>query len=478
MSKNNFSKDFLFGSAAAAYHFEGAYDQDGKGPAVADVVPGSPFDARTIKPEPGNLKHEAVDFYHRYKEDIALFAEMGLKAFRTSIAWTRIYPTGIEKEPNEMGLKFYDNLFDELLKNGIEPIVTITHTAEMPLYLADNYNGFANKEVIPFYEKYVRTIIERYQDKVKYWLTLNEVNGSPHIPFFSAGVSQDPKTIDASVKAQIIHNMFLASSKAIKIGKEINPNLKFGCTTIAGAIYPLTPSPDDAWAAYLENRERGFFADVHAWGVYPPFKLKQYKDNNIKVDMTEEELKILKENTVDFIAYSYYTTGVASAKTDVEIAENKLAVNILTKEKNPYLEVNEWGWMVDPKGLRYTLNYLWDRYKLPQMISESGCSKIEELEKDENGELTVIDDYRIKNLGDHLRQLNLAIGDGVDVIAYNNWAVMDFVSGTTGTMKKRWGFIFVDLYDDFTGTKKRYKKKSFNWYKKVIETNGDSLFEE
>lgn len=477
MKKSNFPKGFLFGSAAAAYHFEGAFDQDGKGPAVADVLPGAPFDGRTEKPEPGNLKHEAVDFYNKYKEDVALFKELGLKAFRTSIAWSRIYPKGIEEEPNEAGLQFYDNLFDELLKNGIEPIVTITHTAEMPLYLADNYNGFANKEVIGFYEKYVRTIVERYQHKVKYWLTFNEVNGSPRMPFFSAGVSQDEDTIDKSVKAQIVHNMFVASAKAIKIGKEINPDLQFGCTTIAGPRYPLTPSPEDVWQAYIENREQDFFTDVHVWGVYPPYKLKYYEDNDIKVDITDEELVILKENTVDYLAYSYYMTGVSKAESKSDAKKDRLDINLFNMTKNPYLEVNEWGWMMDPKGLRYTLNYMWDRYKIPQMIVENGFSKLEELEEDEDGNLTVLDDYRIDSLRDHLIQLNKAIGDGVDVIGYTNWAVMDFVSGSTGTMRKRWGFIFVDFYDDGTGTKKRYKKKSFNWYRDVIESNGEKLFE-
>lgn len=477
--QNNFSKDFLWGSAAAAYHFEGATNQDGKGPAVFDVVPNTQ-DKRTEQPEPGNLKHEAVDFYNRYEEDVELFAELGLKSFRTSINWTRIYPNGIEEEPNEAGLQFYDNLFDKLLANGIEPIITITHSGEMPLYLADNYNGFANKKVIAFYEKYVRTIVERYQHKVKYWLTFNEVNGTPDMPFFYAGVSQAKETITEQQMHQIIYNIFLANARAIKIIKEINPELQVGCTTIQGPYYPLTAKPEDFLKSYIDNRDRLAYTDVHVFGEYPKYKLKMFEEKGINLNTNEEEWRDIKENTVDYLAYSYYLSGVSDAsaisKEDDE-EDVRRAVNVISDEENPYLEHNEWGWSIDPVGLRTMLNIHWDRYGLPQFIVENGHSQIEELEEDEDGNLTVLDDYRIKTLKEHLLQLNEAIGDGVEVIGYTNWAVMDFVSGTTGTMKKRWGFIYVDRHDDFSGTMKRFKKKSFDWYNKVIETNGDYLFQ-
>lgn len=473
MSKSHFPKDFLFGSAAAAYHFEGAYNKDGKGVAVADVVPHAPGDGRTEKPKSGNLKHRAVEFYDRYKEDVALFGELGLKALRTSIAWTRIYPNGIEEEPNEAGLQFYDDLFDELLDHGIEPVITITHTGEMPLYLADHYNGFANKEVIDFYLKYVRTIIERYQHKVKYWFTFNEVNISGHQPFFQAGVSQDPETIDETTIAQIHHNMFVANAKAIAIIKEINPDLQVGCTTTIGPVYALSPKPADGLAQYKMMREMLFHTDVHVFGEYPVWKIKEFEDKGIKIDITDEEKRILKDNTVDFIAYSYYMSGVAHSDEKGHEGD----VNVISSTKNPDLEVNEWGWVIDPIGLRTILNIVWDRYGLPQFIVENGVSKLEGLEEDDDGNLTVLDDYRIEGLHDYLVQLNAAIGDGVPVIGYTNWAVMDFVSGSTGTMRKRWGFIFVDFYDDETGTMKRYKKKSFDWYHEVIATNGASLFQ-
>lgn len=474
MSKTNFPDNFLFGSASAAYHFEGAFDKDGKGPAVADVLPHSPFDPRTEKPEPGNLKHEAIDFYGKYKEDIKLFSELGLKSFRTSIAWSRIYPTGIEDEPNEKGLQFYDDMIDELLKYGIEPIITMTHTAEMPLYLADNLNGFANKEVIDHYVKYVKTIVKRYGHKVKYWLTMNEINGANRMPFFSMGVSQDMATMDESFKTQLTHNIFLANARAIEAAKAINPDIMVSCTTYSGPIYAASSHPGDAFQAYLDTRGQDLYGDVFAWGEYPKHFWKKIKDQNLDVEITDEELAIIKNNTVDYIAYSYYMS-IVSQRNEDEV-DGPLDINLLNRLTNPHLETNEWGWQMDPVGLRHKLNYNWDRYGLPQMIVENGFSKIEELEELEDGTLTVTDDYRIDSLKEHLIELDNAIGDGVEVIAYTNWAVMDFVSGSTGTMKKRWGFIYVDRNDDGTGTLKRYKKKSFNWYREVIDTNGEALY--
>ncbi|WP_195854122.1 glycoside hydrolase family 1 protein [Aerococcus tenax] len=475
MTKNNFPKDFLWGSAAAAYHFEGAWDKDGKGPAVFDVVP-TTQDKRTDKPEPGNLKHRAVEFYDRYKEDVKLFGELGLKSFRTSISWSRIYPRGIEDTPNEKGLEFYDNLFDELHKYGIEPIVTITHSGEMPLYLADNYNGFANKEVIDYYEKYVETIVKRYKNKVKYWLTFNEINGTENMPFFYGGVSQDKESISEEEMRQIYFNIFLASAKATKIIHEIDPNAMVGCSTIQGPYYPLTPKPEDYLSSYIDNRNRLAFIHVQAKGEYPSFKVHEFKEKGIHLDASKSEWEIIKENTVDYIAYSYYLSGVSEAN---QTAEEKMSdvVNVISDKPNPYLNQNEWGWSIDPIGLRTTLNVINDLYGLPQFIVENGHSQLEELEKDENGNLTVLDDARIVTLRDHLLQVNEALNDGVEVIGYTNWAVMDFISGTTGTMRKRWGFIYVDWSDEQNGTMKRYKKKSFKWYHDVIESNGDLLFE-
>ena len=328
--KSNFPKDFLIGSASAAYHFEGGFNRDGKLPSVADVIPHAPHEGRTEKPEPGNLKHRAIEFYDRYKSDIELFGELGLKAFRTSIAWSRIYPTGIEDTPNEEGLKFYDKMFDELLSKGIQPCITMTHTGEMPLYLADNYNGFANKEVVHHYLKFVRTIVDRYKDKVKIWFTFNEVNIAGFQLFFQAGVSQDPETIDDSVRHQVYHNMFVANAGAIKIVKELSPDAKVGCTTVMGPIYPLTSKPEDNLQAFFDGRDRLFHTDVHVFGKYPDWKLKQIKDKNIKIDITEEELALLEENTVDFVAYSYYMSGVSEYKNEEKLDGD---VNVLSRLK-------------------------------------------------------------------------------------------------------------------------------------------------
>lgn len=464
----------MWGSASAAYHFEGATDQGGKGMAVFDVVPGTQ-DKRIDNPEHGNLKHEAIDFYNRYEEDIELFSELGLKSFRTSINWTRIFPNGIEDEPNEEGLQFYDRLFDKLLEKNIEPIVTITHSGEMPLYLADKFNGFASKEVVSYYEKYVATIATRYKDKVKYWLTFNEINGTENMPFFYAGVSQEKDTITEERMEQIYFNIFLASAKATKIIHDVIPDSMVGCTTIQGPYYPKTSKPEDYLEAYLDNRERLSFIDIQVNGEYPIYKINEFKKKNIHIDATAEEKEIIKNNPVDYIAYSYYLSGVSEAGSDEKIPD---VVNIISDQPNPYLKQNEWGWSIDPVGLRTTANIIHDRYELPQLVVENGHSQIEELTTDKNGKLTVLDDYRINTLKEHLLQLNNAIGDGAKIIGYTNWAVMDFVSGTTGTMEKRWGFIYVDRHDDFTGTMERYKKKSFNWYRKVIDTNGEYLFSE
>lgn len=473
--KNNFPKGFLLGSAAAAYHNEGAYNQDGKGMMVVDVLPNSPRDGRDDNPDTFNLKHLGVDFYNRYKEDIKLFSEMGLRAFRTSISWARIFPKGIEEKPNEKALAHYDDMLDELIKNDIEPIITITHTGETPLYLADEYGGFLNKKVIDYYIKYVKTIVERYHTKVKYWLTFNEINISSDQPFFHLGVSDELIKKDPQAKEQLIFNTFLASSRAIKAIKEIDENALVSQSTAIGPIYPYSMDPNDNLSAYFDNRKMLFYPEVHAKGEYPSWKLKDLEDRGIKLDASPEEWDLIENNTVDFLAFSYYMSGLSKAN---EGKGEKSYSNEMTKLKNPYIAYTEWDWPVDPVGLRILSNMLWDNYQKPLMIVENGFAKIESLTQGKDGELTVEDDYRIEVLRDHLIELNKAMGDGVEFLAYTNWAVEDFVSGTTGTMKKRWGFIYVDRNDDGSGSLNRYKKKSFYWYKKVIETDMDFLFEE
>jgi 6-phospho-beta-glucosidase len=465
-----FPKGFLWGGATAANQYEGAYNVDGKGLSVQDVTPQGGFGPITDGPTPDNMKLEGIDFYHRYKEDIALFAEMGFKTYRTSIAWTRIFPNGDEAEPNEAGLQFYDDLFDELAKYGIEPLITLSHY-ETPLHLSREYDGWVNRKMIGFYENYVRTVFTRYKDKVKYWLTFNEINSIIHAPFMSGGIATAPEKLSKKDLYQAVHHELVASALATKIGHEINPAFQIGCMVLAMPTYPLTAHPDDVIAAMEAERQNYFFSDVHVRGAYPGYMKRYFRENGIELDITPEDEEILK-NTVDFISFSYY---MSSTQTADESKKVKGTGNILGGVMNPYLEASEWGWQIDPKGLRIVLNDFWDRYQKPLFIVENGLGAVDELVTGEDGQPTVNDDYRINYLNDHLVQVAEAIADGVDLMGYTTWGCIDLVSASTAELKKRYGFIYVDRHDDGSGTLNRYKKKSFNWYKEVIATNGASL---
>lgn len=465
-----FKEGFLWGGAAAANQFEGAFDKDGKGLSVQDVTPNGGFGEITDGPTEDNMKLVGIDFYNRYKEDIKLFAEMGFKTFRTSIAWTRIFPNGDESEPNEAGLKFYDDLFDELNKHGIEPLITLSHY-ETPLHLSKEYDGWVNRKMIGFYENYVRTVFNRYKGKVKYWLTFNEINSVLHAPFMSGGISTPPEELSEKDLFQAVHHELVASALATKIGHEIMPESEIGCMVLAMPTYPLTSNPDDVIAVMESERKNYFFSDVHVRGEYPGYMKRYFADNNIELDVTDEDLELLK-NTVDFISFSYYMSSTDTADQSKKV---KGEGNILGGVHNPYLEASEWGWQIDPKGLRIVLNDFWDRYQLPLFIVENGLGAKDELVTDENGNKTVNDDYRIKYLNDHLVQVKEAVKDGVDVMGYTTWGCIDLVSASTAQLAKRYGFIYVDRHDDGSGSLDRYKKKSFNWYKEVIETNGESL---
>lgn len=466
----SFPKNFLWGGAVAANQCEGAYNEDGKGLSIQDVMPLGIKGPRTDKPTEDNLKLAGIDFYHRYKEDIKLFAEMGFKVFRTSIAWSRIFPKGDEDKPNEKGLKFYDDLFDECHKYGIEPLVTLSHY-ETPLYLAEKYDGWINPKMIGFYKNYVTTVFKRYKNKVKYWLTFNEINSVLHSPFMSGGINTPMDKLSKSDLYQAIHHEMVASAAAVKIAHEINPDFKVGCMILSMPIYPLTPEPSDVIMAMKEDHFNTFFADIHVRGEYPAYLNRYFRENGINIKVTEEEKQILK-NTVDFISFSYYVSVCATADKDKNI---KGEGNLLGGVPNPTLKASEWGWQIDPQGLRYILNTLWDRYQKPLFIVENGLGAKDELITDENGNKTVNDDYRIDYIKDHLLQVKEAIEDGVDVMGYTSWGCIDLVSASTAEMKKRYGFIYVDRNDDGTGTLERYRKKSFYWYKKVIESNGGYL---
>lgn len=465
-----FPDNFLWGGAVAANQCEGAYNEDGKGLSVQDVLPHGIRGSRTDAPTEDNMKLVAIDFYHRYKEDIKLFAEMGFKVFRTSIAWSRIFPRGDEEEPNEAGLLFYDKLFDECHKYGMEPLVTISHY-ETPLYLSEHYNGWASRKLIDFYGRYARTIFERYKGKVKYWLTFNEINSVLHAPFMNGGIATPEEELSEQELYQAAHNELVASALATKIGHEIMPDAKIGCMILSMPMYPLTPSPDDVIQMMEEEHKNYFFGDVHVRGKYPGYMKRYFREKGIEIEFGPEDEEILK-NTVDFVSFSYYVSVCASA--DQALHEKGIG-NLLGGVPNPTLKASEWGWQIDPKGLRYVLNMFWDRYQKPLFIVENGLGAVDVLVEDAAGNKTVKDDYRIEYLHDHLVQVGEAIKDGVEVMGYTSWGCIDLVSASTAELKKRYGYIYVDRNDDGTGTLERYKKKSFYWYKDVIASNGDNL---
>ena len=466
-----FPENFLWGGAVAANQCEGAYNEDGKGLCTQDVTPHGIVGPRTEEPTEDNMKLVGIDFYHRYKEDVKLFAEMGFKVFRTSIAWSRIFPNGDEETPNEKGLQFYDALFDECHKYGIEPLVTISHY-ETPLHLAKTYDGWVNRKMIGFYERYVRTIFARYGKKVKYWLTFNEINSILESPFMSGGINTPKEELTKDQLYQAVHHELVASAWATKIGHEINPDFQIGCMILSMPVYPLTPDPADVMAALQQDHQNMMFADVHMRGYYPGYAKRYFRENNIQLHITDEDRKILKENTADFVSFSYYVSVCATADPEKNVRGEG---NLLGGVPNPYLKASEWGWQIDPKGLRYVLNTLWDRYQKPLFIVENGLGAVDQLVDDGHGGKTVNDDYRIAYLRDHIREIGEAIEDGVELMGYTTWGCIDLVSASSAELKKRYGFIYVDRNDDGSGTLERYKKKSFYWYKDVISSNGEKL---
>ena len=467
-----FPKNFLWGGAVAANQCEGAYQEDGKGLSVQDVLPRGIRGSRTKLPTEENLKLEAIDFYHRYPQDIKMFAEMGFKVFRTSIAWSRIFPKGDEEQPNEAGLEFYDRVFEECRKYGIEPLVTLSHY-ETPLYLAETYNGWTDRRMIVFYERYVRTVFKRYRGKVKYWLTFNEINSLLHAPFMSGGIANMQGLTEQDLY-QAAHHELVASALATKIGHEMMPDAMIGCMILSMPTYPLTPSPDDVIAAMDAEHRNYFYGDVHVRGKYPGYMKRYFREHGIQIQFAPEDEEILK-NTVDFVSFSYYMSVCATSDPE---KQKKGLGNLLGGVPNPTLKASDWGWQIDPKGLRYVLNMFYDRYQKPLFIVENGLGAVDVLVEDENGNKTVEDDYRIQYLKDHLIQVGEAIQDGVEIMGYTSWGCIDVVSASTAELKKRYGYIYVDRNDDGTGTMERYKKKSFYWYQKVIESNGEVLYSE
>lgn len=464
-----FPQGFLWGGATAANQVEGAYDQGGKGLSVQDVMPRGIVAPRTAEPTADNLKLEAIDFYHRYAEDIALFAKMGFGVYRFSIAWSRIFPKGDETEPNEEGLAFYDRVLDELEKHGIEPLVTISHY-ETPLHLAETYDGWTDRRLIGFYENYARTLFERYGSRVKYWLTFNEINSLLHAPFMSGGINTPKEQLSDAQLYQAMHHELVASARATRIAREVAPNAQIGCMVLSMPVYPLTPSPADALAVMDFDHSNLVYGDVHTRGAYPGYFLRTLREKGIELEITDQDREDLT-NTVDFVSFSYYMSVAQTADPAKKVTGEG---NLMGGVPNPTLEASEWGWQIDPVGLRLVLNQFWDRWQKPLFIVENGLGARDEL-VEVDGVKTVIDDYRIAYLNDHLVQVGEAITDGVNVLGYTSWGCIDIVSASTAQLSKRYGFIYVDRNDDGTGTLERFEKKSFGWYAEVIRTNGASL---
>ena len=474
-----FPDHFLWGGATAANQCEGAHLEDGRGLGHIDLVPqgserwnvmSGTLDSLQQKPNTYYPSMKGIDFYHHYKEDIALFAEMGFKVFRMSIDWARIFPLGIDEKPNEKGLQFYEDVFNELHLYGIEPLVTMTHY-DIPLELVKRYNGWESRETIECFKKYVKTILTRYKGMVKNWLTFNEINCITSLPYYAAGVVIRSEEERLQQIYTAVHHELVASAWAVKIAHEIDKNNMVGCMLAAGVTYPYRCAPEDVWLAHASGRGKFFFSDVLVRGEYPEYKLKEFERIGFDIPFFKEDKEVLKNHTVDFISFSYYSSQLVCADQNV-IAE-KAEGNVFPTLRNPYLKEKDtaWKWQIDALGLRTTLNQFYERYQKPLFIAENGVGGIDTLE---NGR--VHDEYHIHYLREHIKAMKDAITlDGVDLMGYTSWGCIDLVSASTGQMKKRYGYIYVDADDLGQGSYQRYKKDSFEWYKKVIATNGEDL---
>ncbi|WP_322922919.1 6-phospho-beta-glucosidase [Paenibacillus campi] len=477
MSNFTFPEHFLWGGAIAANQAEGAYLEDGKGLTLVDLLPTGENRRNIMKGYVPSLtplahefypSHEAIDFYHRYPEDIALFAEMGFKALRISISWARIFPTGEDTQPNEQGLQFYDDLFDKLLHYGIEPVVTLAHF-DVPVVLIEKYGSWRSRKLVDLFELYARTVLERYKHKVKYWMTFNEINMLLHLPFLGAGLTFREGDNVKQIQYQAAHHQLVASALAVKACHELIPNAMIGCMLAAGSFYPYTCNPEDVYQGMEKDRESYFFIDVQSRGEYPGYAKRFFRDHGLQIAMEPGDEQILKDHTVDYIGFSYYSSRTTS--TDPEVTQNMTSGNVFGSVANPYLAKSEWGWTIDPKGFRITANQLHDRYQKPLFVVENGLGANDELAADG----TIADDYRIDYLQRHIAEMGEAIQDGVNIIGYTSWGPIDIVSASSGEMRKRYGYIYVDRDNEGNGSLKREKKQSFDWYKRVIASRGADL---
>ena len=479
ISKTNFPKNFLWGGATAANQIEGGYDLDGRGMSIADTLPGGKNRFKIVESDDFDWSidskkyrypnHLGIDFYHHYQSDIKLFSEMGFKTYRFSIAWSRIFPRGDEEYPNKAGLRFYSEVIDECLKYGIEPVITLSHY-ELPLFLAKEYGGWKNRKLIDFFEKYVQVIIKQFGKKVKYFLTFNEINSAGQHPVMGQGMIPKTGSLNKQNVFQAWHNQFVASSRAVKIAHDFNRNIQVGCMLLYATSYAYNSDPRNQLANLQNEQEFNYFCgDVQIRGEYPAYTNRLFKKYGVKnLEITDQDLSELKKYPVDFISISYYMS------TAIEVTQNShdtAAGNLIGGVRNPYLKSSEWDWQIDPTGLRIALDKLYDRYQKPIFVVENGLGAKDKLTKDNK----VYDEYRIDYLRSHIQAISEAIADGVPVMGYTPWGCIDLVSASTGEMSKRYGFIYVDLNDDGTGSLQRFKKESFIWYQRVIKTNGADL---
>lgn len=480
-----FPENFLWGGATAANQLEGATQADGKGWTTADtakyeadpklrmqqmIAPMTTAKVKDALVDKNDLypKRYGVDFYHHYKDDIKLFAEMGFKTFRLSISWARILPNGDDETPNEAGLQFYENVIDELLKYNIEPLVTLSHY-EFPLALSFKQNGWESRKTIAAFEHYATILFKRFKGKVKYWISFNEMNIVMMTGYLSGGLLDDKKQTKTSLQANYLamHHQLVAAARVTKKLHQIDPQAQMGSMIVRLENYPATSKPADVLASLQSDQENFLMMDVLARGAYPSYAQRLFDQKNVTVDLTTEDKQILRENTCDFVAFSYYMSGIAGGQED----DDEVAGNLSLSKANPYLEKSEWGWQIDPVGLRITLNKMAERYQKPIFIVENGLGAHDKLTSDNE----VHDSYRISYLKRHIEQIGEALKDGVDVIGYTPWGCIDLISASGNEMSKRYGFIYVDQDDQGHGSLKRYKKDSFGWYQHVIETNGREL---
>ena len=474
----SFPKEFLWGGATAANQCEGAYQEDGRGLANVDTIPYGEdrfpvmlglkkmleCDREHFYPS-----HDAIDFYHHYKEDIKLFAEMNMKCYRFSIAWTRIFPNGDDETPNEKGLDFYEAVVDECLKYGIEPLITICHF-DAPIALIKKYGGWKDRRMIDAFMKLCHALFTRLKGKVKYWLTFNEINMLLHLPFMGAGIYFEEGEDKNQVLYTAAHHELVASAKAVKLAHEMMPNAMVGCMLAAGQFYPYSCHPQDVYKGMERDRDNYFFIDVQARGEYPVWAIKRMEKLGVNIDVTSEDTKLLQEGTVDFISFSYYASRCVSADPEIN-KQNAKGNAVFSAVKNPYLKASEWGWQIDPLGLRITCNTLYDRYQKPLFIVENGLGANDTVEED-----GIHDTYRIDYMREHIKAMDAVINeDGLPLLGCTFWGIIDLISASTGEIKKRYGTIYVDKQVDGSGNLERKKKDSFAWYQKVIESNGTIL---